>query len=99
MLKPVPKLTAAEIARVTKQAGRGPIPESVKLECMEDHYGAQALRLVVVYPASLPVEKAMWEDVKPLVARLRDFVYEKDGEDRFVYLKIIRLAEEPVEVE
>lgn len=99
MIKPVPKLTQTEIARLTTQAGKVPAPESVRVERMEDQDGEQALRLVVIFPANLPVEKAMWDDVKPLVEKLRDFVYRKDGEDRFVYLKIIRLAEEPVEAE
>lgn len=99
MIKPVPILSKSDIARLIAQAGKVPTPESVTVERMEDQDGEQALRLVVVFPANLPVEKAMWDDVKPLVEKLRDFVYRKDGEDRFVYLKIIRLAEEPVEAE
>lgn len=99
MIKPVPTLSKSDIARLIAQAGKVPTPESVTVERMEDQDGEQALRLVVVFPANLPVEKAMWDDVKPLVEKLRDFVYRKDGEDRFVYLKIIRLAEEPVEAE
>lgn len=99
MIKPVPTLSKSDIARLIAQAGKVPTPESVSVERMEDQDGEQALRLVVVFPANLPVEKAMWDDVKPLVEKLRDFVYRKDGEDRFVYLKIIRLAEEPVEAE
>ena len=99
MVKPVPKLSIVEIARLIAQAGKVPAPASVRVERMEDQYGDEALRLVVVFPANLPVEKAMWNDVKPLVEKLRDFVYSKDNEDRFVYLKIIRLAEEPVAAE
>lgn len=99
MIKPVPTLSKSDIARLIAQSGKVPTPESVTVERMEDQDGEQALRLVVVFPANLPVEKAMWDDVKPLVEKLRDFVYRKDGEDRFVYLKIIRLAEEPVEAE
>jgi hypothetical protein len=99
MVKPVPKISTVEIARLIAQAGKVPAPDSVRVERMEDQYGDEALRLVVVFPANLPVEKAMWNDVKPLVEKLRDFVYSKDNEDRFVYLKIIRLAEEPVAAE
>ena len=99
MIKPVPKLTKPDIARLIAQVGKVPLPESVRVERIEDQDGEEALRLVVVFPANLPMEKAMWDDVKPLVEKLRDFVYRKDGEDRFVYLKIIRLAEEPVAAE